>query len=227
MQTLERGDIESIVFGGHNGTTTEVRGYQNFNITDTAITPLNNPTPKRPWTDTQIKSDFFEKILTQIDPSTYVDFGSNLGYYVFNAAQKGIASLGIDYNLEYTSVCNAIKIRHNMSNANFVNNNLQNYVESNNTKNDFMTVFNVIHHLYNRTEKYQDMKKLIGDFSSLAVDVLFEVPTENDPKGHKWTLDTNYTEKLFLETARSIFKSVERIDGQTEHRPYYLCKGSK
>lgn len=226
MQTLERGDIESVVFGGHNGVTTSVRGYQNFDITDSNITPLNNPTAKRPWTDTKVKSDFFETILLQISPKTYIDFGSNLGYYVFNAAQKKISSIGIDYNYEYTSVCDAIKTRHNIVNANFVNNNLQNYAESNSNKVDFMTVFNVIHHLYNRTEKYRNMNRLIGDFASLANNILFEVPTENDPKGHKWTMDTGYTEKLFVDTANILFASVKKINGQTEHRPYYLCQGS-
>lgn len=226
MKTLERGDIESINFGGHDGTVTEVRGYQNYNITDNDITALNNPTAKRPWVDTKIKSDFFVGVFNDLNPKTYADFGSNLGYYVFWAAHRGVSSVGIDYNLEYVSVCNAIKSRHNTEHANFVNTNLQNsltYV----TPVDFMTVFNVIHHLYNRTEKYMNMERLVGDFATLAKDVLFEVPTENDPKGHKWTMDTGYTEALFLSSAKQVFESVERIEGQTEHRPYYLCRGSK
>lgn len=226
MQTLERGDIESIVFGGHNGTITSIRGYQNFDITDTTVTPLNNPTLKRPWVDTRVKSNFFENILTRIDPSTYLDFGSNLGYYVFNAAHRGILSTGIDYNQEYTSVCNAIKTRHNVVHATFINDNLQNSLTYLTPK-DFMTVFNVIHHLYNRTEQYCDMNQLVSDFARLAKDVLFEVPTENDPKGRKWTVNTGYSEVLFVETAHKLFDSVEYIPGQTEHRPYYLCCGSK
>jgi hypothetical protein len=226
MQTLERGDIESVNFGGHNGKITEVRGYQNYNITDNEIFALNNPTGKRPWVDTKIKSDFFINVFRELDPKTYADFGSNLGYYVFWAAQHGIYSLGIDYNPEYIAVCDAIKARHNIEQATFLNSNLQNsltYV----TPKDFMTVFNVIHHLYNRTEQYMDMERLVGDFATMANDVLFEVPTENDPKGHKWTMDSGYTEELFLSTAKKIFDTVERIDGQTEHRPYYLCCGSK
>jgi hypothetical protein len=81
--------------------------------------------------------------------------------------------------------------------------------------------------LYNRTEQYRDMERLVRDFATLARDVLFEVPTENDPKGHKWTRDTGYTEALFVESAQKLFNTVERIPGQTEHRPYYLCTGSK
>lgn len=226
MQTLERADIESVTFGGHNGTVTGVRGYQNYDITDDSITAVNNPTDKRPWTDTKVKSDFFTEVFDSVSPNTYVDFGSNLGYYVFWAAQRGIPSMGIDYNQEYISVCNAVKARHSIEHATFVNTNLQSslaYV----TPKDFMTVFNVIHHLYNRTEKYMDMHRLIGDFAMLANDVLFEVPTEKDSKGHKWTMDTGYTEALFVSAAQEIFDSVERIDGQTQHRPYYLCRNSK
>ena len=86
-----------------------------------------------------------------------------------------------------------------------------------------MTVFNVIHHLYNRTEKYMDMYRLIKDFADKADTILFEVPTELDSKGHKWTMDTGYTEALFYEQALKLFTQVERMPGQTEHRPYYLC----
>jgi hypothetical protein len=68
---------------------------------------------------------------------------------------------------------------------------------------------------------------LVGDFAMLSKDVLFEVPTENDPKGHKWTMDTGYTEALFVSSAEKLFDSVKCIPGQTEHRPYYLCRSSK
>ena len=65
----------------------------------------------------------------------------------------------------------------------------------------------------------------IGKFAEVCASViLFEVPTEKDKKGHKWTMDTGYSEALFVETAQDIFSSVEHMQGQTEHRPYYLCK---
>lgn len=223
MQTLERADIDSINFGGHNGTVTQVRGYQNFDLSNNSIVAINNPTGKRPWTDTKIKSEFFEKIFSDVNPTSYVDFGSNLGYYVFYGAVRNIKSVGVDYNKEYTNICEAVATRHDLVNANFLNTNLEAWCK-NADKYDFMTVFNVIHHLYNRTEQYMDMSKLIGDFASKADVVLFEVPTENDAKGYKWTMDTGYTEKLFVDVANNIFSSVERIPGQTEHRPYYLCK---
>ena len=226
MKTLERGDIESINFGGHSGVVTEVRGYQNYNITDDDIIAINNPTSKRPWVDTKIKSDFFKKVFLDFAPKTYIDFGSNLGYYVFWAAQQGTDSIGIDYNQEYFSVCNVIKARHKIDYANFVNSNLQNSLQYVTPKN-FMTVFNVIHHLYNRTEQYMDMEKLVGDFAKLAENILFEVPTENDPKGRKWTNGTEYTEELFMSAVGKMFNKVERLSGQTEHRPYYVCTGSK
>lgn len=227
MKKLERGDIESIDFGGHSGKVTKIRGYQNYNITDNDIIAINNPTSKRTWTDTKIKSKTFNDTLKSINPSSYIDFGSNLGYYVFSAAQQGIASTGIDYNKEYINVCEAISARHNITNANFVNSNLNEYSKNIDQAYDFMTVFSVIHHLYNRTEQYKNMDRLLADFAKLAKDVLFEVPTENDPKGHKWTQDSGYTEKIFLASANSMFNSVTRIPGQVEHRPYYLCLGRK
>lgn len=221
MQTLERADIESITYGGHDSVVTHVRGYQNYDITDQTITPINNPGPKRPWVDTKVKSVDFARVFRSITPRSYADFGSNLGYYVFWAAQEyRIPATGIDYNLEYISVCESIRARHNVVQATFTHTNLENWQD---TVYDFMTVFNVIHHLYNRTEKYMDMSKLLADFASHADTILFEVPTEQDKKGHKWTMDTGYSEALFYESALKLFTQVERMPGQTEHRPYYLC----
>lgn len=226
MKTLERGDIENVQFGGHDSVSTVVTGYQNYMITDTSVLAVHNTSKKRPWTDTKIKSNFFDTIIKQLKPKTYIDFGSNLGYYVFRAALNNIPSTGVDYNLEYISVCQAIKARHNITIANFKHTNLATWCTDNDTY-DFMTVFNVIHHLYNRTEQYKDMDRLISDFAGKSKDILFEVPTENDAKGHKWTMDTNYSEQLFVQSANKLFDSVKHIPGQTEHRPYYLCQGSK
>ena len=223
MQTLEHADIDRIVYGGHDGKITEVMGYQNYNITDDTIDPLNNPTALRPWVDTKIKSADFDRVFTQVNPASYVDFGSNLGYYVFRSVlEYGVPGVGIDYNNEYVSVCNSIKARHSIHNSSFINTNLQSWQLRDDTY-DFMTVFNVIHHLYNRTEKYMAMEPLITDFANKARTILFEIPTEKDKKGHKWTMDTGYSEALFLSTASNIFTSVEKMPGQTLHRPYYLC----
>lgn len=224
MQTLERADIESINFGGHNSTITQVRGYQNYDISDEQVLPLNNPGTKRPWVDTKIKSADFGRIFLELRPRSYADFGSNLGYYVFKAAQEfDVRSVGIDYNMEYIGVCETLKQRHRATLATFKHTNLETWCLDSDHY-DFMTVFNVIHHLYNRTERYMDMGKLIRDFANKASVILFEVPTEKDKKGHKWTMDTGYSEALFVETAQDIFSSVEHMQGQTEHRPYYLCK---
>lgn len=221
MQTLERADIESVTYGGHDGRITQVRGYQNYDISDEQVLPLNNPGPLRPWTDTRVKSADFERIFFDIKPRSYADFGSNLGYYVFKTAQEfDIPATGVDYNSEYIHVCESIRARHSVSLATFKHTNLENWQDD---AYDFMTVFNVIHHLYNRTEKYMDMGRLVQDFANKANTILFEVPTERDKKGHKWTMDTGYSEALFVETAEKIFKEVKHMPGQTEHRPYYLC----
>lgn len=221
MQTLERADIESVTYGGHDSGVTQVRGYQNYDITDELVVPINNPGPKRPWVDTKVKSADFERVFFQVSPRSYADFGSNLGYYVFKVAQEfDIPATGVDYNLEYISVCESIKARHSAALATFKHTNLENWQDG---VYEFMTVFNVIHHLYNRTEKYMDMYRLIRDFADKADTILFEVPTEKDKKGHKWTMDTGYSEALFYEQALKLFTQVERMPGQTEHRPYYLC----
>ncbi len=221
MQTLERADIESITFGGHDSGVTQVRGYQNYDISDEQVLAINNPGPKRPWVDTQVKFEDFNRVFHTISPRSYADFGSNLGFYVFMCAQEyDVPATGVDYNMEYIAVCESIKARHSASLATFKHTNLEQWQDG---VYEFMTVFNVIHHLYNRTEKYMDMYRLLKDFADKADTILFEVPTEQDKKGHKWTMDTGYSEALFYEQALKLFTQVERMPGQTEHRPYYLC----
>ena len=221
LTTLERADIESITFGGHDSGVTQVRGYQNYDISDEQVLPINNPGPKRPWVDTRVKFEDFHRVFHSVSPKSYADFGSNLGFYVFVCAQEyDIPATGVDYNMEYIAVCESIKARHSASLATFKHTNLQQWQDG---VYEFMTVFNVIHHLYNRTEKYMDMYRLIKDFADKADTILFEVPTEQDSKGHKWTMDTGYTEALFYENALKLFNQVERMPGQTEDRPYYLC----
>ena len=221
LTTLERADIESITFGGHDSGVTQVRGYQNYDISDEQVLPINNPGPKRPWVDTRVKFEDFHRVFHSVSPKSYADFGSNLGFYVFMCAQEyDIPATGVDYNMEYIAVCESIKARHSASLATFKHTNLQQWQDG---VYEFMTVFNVIHHLYNRTEKYMDMYRLIKDFADKADTILFEVPTEQDSKGHKWTMDTGYTEALFYENTLKLFNQVERMPGQTEHRPYYLC----
>ena len=221
LTTLERADIESITFGGHDSGVTQVRGYQNYDISDEQVLAINNPGPKRPWVDTRVKFEDFNRVFHTISPRSYADFGSNLGFYVFVCAQEyDIPATGVDYNMEYIAVCECLKARHSASLATFKHTNLEQWQDG---VYEFMTVFNVIHHLYNRTEKYMDMYRLIKDFADKADTILFEVPTELDSKGHKWTMDTGYTEALFYEQALKLFTQVERMPGQTEHRPYYLC----
>ena len=221
LTTLERADIESITFGGHDSGVTRVRGYQNYDISDDQVLAINNPGPKRPWVDTRVKFEDFHRVFHSVSPKSYADFGSNLGFYVFVCAQEyDIPATGVDYNMEYIAVCESIKARHSASLATFKHTNLEHWQDG---VYEFMTVFNVIHHLYNRTEKYMDMYRLIKDFADKADTILFEVPTEQDSKGHKWTMDTGYTEALFYENALKLFNQVERMPGQTEHRPYYLC----
>jgi len=223
MKALERADIESVLFGGHDSIVTQVRGYQNYDISDYKITAINNPSKKRPWTDTKIKSEFWKKIFDDLQPKSYADFGCNLGYYVFASTFSGVPSLGVDYNSEYIHICRAIKFRHNIQHANFIETTLASWQLSS-CKYDLLTVFNVIHHLYNRTEQYLEMEPLITDFANKANKaILFEVPTEKDKKGHKWAMDTGYSEQLFVKTIERIFSKYVKIEGQTKERPYYLC----
>ena len=161
LTTLERADIESITFGGHDSGVTQVRGYQNYDISDEQVLPINNPGPKRPWVDTRVKFEDFHRVFHSVSPKSYADFGSNLGFYVFVCAQEyDIPATGVDYNMEYIAVCESIKARHSASLTTFKHTNLQQWQDG---VYEFMTVFNVIHHLYNRTEKYMDMYRLIKD----------------------------------------------------------------
>ena len=78
MQTLERADIESITFGGHDCGVTQVRGYLNYDMSDPrSYAPHGIPSVARPWVDTAVKSVDFERVFFDIHPNSYADFGCN------------------------------------------------------------------------------------------------------------------------------------------------------
>jgi uncharacterized pyridoxamine 5'-phosphate oxidase family protein len=79
---------------------------------------------------------------------TYIDWGCNLGYFIFDIMKSGCSTIGVDKNIEYINICNFITDLYNNSYKKpiFVNDGLnKDTIEK--YQADIALCFSVIHHM--------------------------------------------------------------------------------
>jgi len=219
--TLEPADIDTTKY--LDGFV-EVRGYQNYNISNKHVDALNIG---HSWTVSKIKYDIVFKVLEGSNSGTYLDIGSNLGMYVFSAyINHGYQATGLDYNKNYINEC--IKINNFLSlSCNFINVPFH----SQNKTYDVVSCLGVIHHMYQRTESYGSLEKIISKLDQMTIkSLILEFPTEMDPKAAQWTglssrsVKDEYSLSSFLEISKKYFKSIKIIGHVNDERPVFLLE---
>lgn len=196
ISVKEKADIHGLNF---KPDLVEVRGYQNFNIGRNSIQFIDQDSHS--WVDTRLKTELIEKILTEKKCRSYVDFGSNLGVLVFKSAMMGVDSLGVDYNLDYVKVCSAIVHHLQIDNIKFANHTFDFFEDSKPW--DLISLNNIHHHLFGRTEQPMSLKYINDTVLSKCKWFITQFPTELDPKAIKWTTHFpgcgTYSERDFIE----------------------------
>ena len=219
--TLESADIDTTKYFNDY---IEVRGYQNYNISNSYVNALNIG---HSWTVSKKKYDIVFKVLKGSGGGTYLDIGSNLGMYVFSAyINHGYQATGLDYNEDYISEC--IKINNFLSlDCEFINIPFH----SQNRAYDVVSCLGVIHHMYQRTESYGSLEKIISKLSQMTnKSLILEFPTEKDPKAAEWTGLTSrstkdeYSLKNFLEISKNCFIKIDVIGYVSNERPVFLLE---
>ena len=221
-KTLEPADIVSVSI---DVECTSIKGYQNYEIRNKQLYPLAEG---HGWAKSLAKWKKVNELMALMSPcDTYLDIGSNLGMYVISAElNHGLLSNGIDYNEDYINICNQVS-RKNSLNCTFEHKSFGEIDASY----DCVTALGVIHHLYQRTENYNDLELVMKKFSEIAKNYLIvEFPTEHDSKAAKWTSMAFrrkinvYGEDSFTAAANGKFKIIKKIDGVTPTRPIYLMQ---
>jgi len=219
ISVKETADIQGV---NVNNGLVEVRGYQNFNIGRNSIQFIDQDTHS--WVDTRLKTELVEKILTEKKCRSYVDFGSNLGVLVFKSAMMGVDSLGVDYNLDYVKVCSAIVDHLQIENIKFANHTFDFFEDSKPW--DLVSLNNIHHHLFGRTEQPMSLKYINELVLSKCKWFVTQFPTELDPKAIKWTNyypgSGTYSRKEFLE---GLGDREFHCMYESSKRPIFLIKG--
>jgi len=216
---LEDADIDKITYEYNQ---VQVRGYQNYDLTHSQISPLNIG---HAWTLSEKKFNLVQKAIQKTSGKSYLDIGSNLGMYVFAACVKNnMNATGLDYNHKYIAECNKISehlnIQCEFGNTPFTEINKQ-Y--------DIVSCLGLIHHIYQRTENFGSLKPILDKLFNLCkIALIVEFPTENDLKAVEWTNistrknEEEYSLSNFLKYGHELFSAVELIGYVTNDRPVYL-----
>lgn len=198
-----------------------IRGYQSFSITKDNIVATDNDT--HDWASTNHKIGLVEQTINELKPKSFMDFGSNLGVLVFKAAQMGVDSIGIDYLEDYISCCNRIKDHLRLDNTVFIHDTFEVF-DNYDYQVDVLSIFNVHHHLWGRTEQPQTLQEINDTLMAHCQHMLVEFPNENDRKALKHMRQHPgkgvYSEKEFLKTVKQY--NVKELERSAPNRPIYL-----
>ena len=127
-------------------------------------------------------------IIENLDNSSgsYLDIGSQLGYFVFKMAETGFFSTGIESSKYPHSYANSLKVINDEDNVCFINMS----IDSNNVKNlptyDVVSILNVFHHLV-YFNSFKDADIIMKELVSKTNKILFFETGEFEEKGEYWS----------------------------------------
>lgn len=164
---------------------------------------------------------------------SYLDVGSQLGYFVFKISEKGYMSSGIESNSTSFFYATSLSRLNKIKNVSFFNFSLDKNTVDLLPEYDVISILSVYHHMvyfFGKKDADETIKKLV---SKCRKTFFFETG-EYQEKGFYWTDslsfmgdNSNDTIKLFLEKFN--FKSVEKIGENSTHltkhkRSFYVCR---
>ena len=185
----------------------------------------------------RLSNDRIDVIKANIDlskVSTYLDIGSQLGYFVYkiNETNNSIFSTGIEMNKVSYVYSLLIGILNNSTNTSFVNMELTSETVKNIHCFDVISYLNVFHHIvhFKGFEEADNIMNVL--YKKTNTYFIFETGQYNE-KGHYWTNDLSFMEdtpiKWIIEYLKKIgFYDVKLIKKFKTHlgdeeRGFFIC----
>ena len=185
----------------------------------------------------RISNERIDVIKANIDlskVSTYLDIGSQLGYFVYkiNETNNSIFSTGIEMNKVSYVYSLLIGILNNSTNTSFVNTELTSETVKNIHCFDVISCLNVFHHIvhFKGFEEADNIMNVL--YKKTNTYFIFETGQYNE-KGHYWTNDLSFMEdtpiKWIIEYLKKIgFYDVKLIKKFKTHlgdeeRGFFIC----
>ena len=188
----------------------------------------------RPGLDKRSSDDRVSLISENLpqSPGSYLDIGSQLGYFVFKISEKGFLSCGVEVNPVSCTYSRSLAILNDIKNVSFLNFQLDLDTVESLPEYDVISILSVYHHMVfflGRESADQVLKILI---SKCRKKFFFETG-EYEEKGFYWTeklsfmgINSSESIKNFLE--KFGFSSVTKIGTHSTHltdhkRTLYMC----
>lgn len=215
----ERVDLDLLRF---EQDAVEVRGYQNFILKPNEVIALR---AGHRWAKTDVKARLVCGYLDSIEFESFVDFGSNLGFYPLRSALRAdcIVSHGFDYNPSYILAAKLLAETTGSKAEFFVGK-----FGPQERSYDVVLMLGLIHHVFSRTSRFGDLDHIVKRLSELTgCRAIVEFPTEHDDKAAKWTnivgrsVVGEYSEDVFLSAVEKHFAGYELVGYVSEFRPIY------
>ena len=175
-----------------------------------------------------------QKIIASLNfnSGSYLDIGSQLGYFVFKMAESGFFSTGIEASKYPHNYANSLKIVNDNDNVCFINMSIDIQNVKNLPSYDVISILNVFHHLiyfYNFKDADIIMKELVSKTNK----TLFFETGEFEEKGEYWSDCLSFmgedSKKWVFNYLKSLgFSSVSKIAEFPTHlndhrRTLYCC----
>jgi hypothetical protein len=182
--------------------------------------------------DSEERVDLMIRNLDQKQGS-YLDIGSQIGYFVFKMSEVGFFSTGIECSQYPHKYANSLSVINNSNNVNFINM----CIDDDNIKcipsYDIVSVLNVFHH-WVYFSGYDSADLIMREVFKKTNKILFFESGEFDEKDEYWSDCLSFmggdSKKWLHQYLLSLgFSSVEQLDNFSTHlnkhnRTLYMCK---
>ena len=144
---------------------------------------LCNPKESQRTSDDRL-NEMFKNL--KINNGSYLDIGSQIGYFVFNFNNSGFFATGIEMNPYSSDYASCLSILNNTKNINFINSTINPYTVKNLPDYDVISMLSVFHHLVHFQGK-NAAEDILNNLVLKCKKTFFFETGEFEEKGFYWS----------------------------------------
>ena len=126
-------------------------------------------------------ADRWEKMKQHLpkDNFSFMDIGSQIGYFTFQAAKEGGVSFGVERNKRYCEVAHAIKSIRNMDHVAFLNIGIDSFTVKGLPNVDVLCCMSIYHH-WVRESGFEEADKIFTELTNRTQSIFFDTGQSNE-----------------------------------------------
>lgn len=145
---------------------------------------------------------------------SFMDIGSQIGYFTFNAAEQGAVSFGVERNKRYCEVAEAIKSMRDIDHVAFLHMGIDSFTVKGLPNVDVLCCMSVFHH-WVRESGFEEADRIFSELCSRSKAIFFDTG-QSDEKKTDWADTLSFMEPEPIEWIEKYltskgFTSVQRL----------------